>query len=213
MTISSLALLLALAPQPAAAAMTQAEARSAAIELELAQEALADDRRDLAHLDELLRQWERARDSGSQGRLREADRALHAWLEQELVERRRDVELGRGELAQAERELAEEKGDVHGRAAKVSQQQAEVGDDRRDLADERGDLARLERDLQATERLAAELRHLQDRFDRHRASGADFALKARLLRDLRGLAATEVVRDQQELAEALGERREDARDR
>lgn len=213
MTTLTLAALLVLSPFAASAAQTSAEARENAADSARAHQDLADDQQDLARLESLVDQWMRARDRGSHPQLLQADAKLMAWLEQELSESRRDVATARTEVELAERELAEEKRDLQGRATKTSRDAYEVRDDAHDLEDARRDLAERQSDLAHTERLAGELRQLQERFDRDRASPADFARKAQLLAELRSLAVREVARDRAEVEENRVELHEDQRDR
>lgn len=190
----------------ASAGTTQAEARQSSTELAANYVDIRDDRSDLASLESIISRWDTARYRNSYGAEMSADQALESWIRREIAEGYRELSEARSEVNASERELRQESRDYRSSPSRYERDQ--VADDARDLQDDRQDLATMEADLKTLQRIADQLSAMQSRFDRGRASAADYRTKRSLMTQLENLARKETRLNQVELSEDLAERRE-----
>jgi hypothetical protein len=186
--------LLLLAPAARAYDANPAERAQDRHELRQDRRARADDRRDLAVMEDLLARYDAARARRDRGGLAAVERAVDAELVREVRESRHELRKDRREIRRDVREVR-------------ADDPRDARDDRRDLRDDVRD-ARVERDMAARrEAIQSELRGLRGRMappalDRKRA----------LIADLVGLAQAELAQDHQEMREDRRELREDRRE-
>ena len=151
------------------------------------------DRRDLARLRDRISAWTAAVDAKDAAAERAADADIHAWVDAELAETRREV-------AEDRRELQNARAEAHGPGPDRG--------DRRDARDDHRDLEREKADQARTRAIAQELRSMQPAFAAGSATPADYAKKRQLLDELVGLSQRELGRDRGELHEDRVENRE-----
>lgn len=152
------------------------------------------DRMDKARLDKAVDDWHAAVASKNGAAEKAADVEIWRWIRQERAENQVEVTEDRREVRASGAEAV-----GPGR------------DDQRDLKGDRVDLARERNDRRRTREIADALNTLQPAFDAGTATPVQYDQKAALLRELKGLAWSEVRRDQGEKVEDRRELREDRR--
>ncbi len=137
---------------------------------------VADDRVDLAQLNDIIEDWHKAWKSGNKAAERNADARLNRWINQELAEDREQVR-------EANQEAAAPSG-----GAKAS------ADDHKDAQKQQGE-------AQRTRDLAKRLQNMQPAFDNNNANPQQYEKKSTLLKQLQEVARRELQRSKQEAAE------------
>ncbi len=174
--------------------------------------ALADDVRDVKHVEALLREFDRARGARDLRALRAVEQRVARALKDEHREANRESRQAQGELRQSRQETIQERREVLGDAAQP--RPARHADDRRDLRDDlrdqRDDRADLVREERYRKRIAALRAQWVSRL--HDRSRLAMNQKRAMLQEVVELARAEVRATAVELQEDRAERREDRRE-
>lgn len=166
-----------------------------------------DDKRDLAMMDELIRDFDLARRRNDRQTLNRIDVDLRYIVEAEINESRRELSADRAEVRRDNREVREERRDVSYASYRDGDDRRDLRDGRRDRRDDLRDLKLERAELEKKERISRDLLRLYGRYDHRR-----MLQKRAIMVELAQMNASELRKNRQEMREDHHERREDRRD-
>ncbi len=189
---------------------------------------VADDRRDLDQLSDLLLQWDDLRKAGDAAALKAVEQKIALVLRRDLREANAEVRQADKEARQSQKELQasrrevrRERHDGDGSVRQLRDDRHDRRDDRRDRRDDAADARKAEEIFDRKLAIAQELRLVQGQIDAAAGERVDQARQEkqkRLLEDYLALSREEiklglreVLEDQRELREDRRETREDRR--
>lgn len=186
-----------------------------------AQVGVADDRRDLDRLSDLIMRWDRLMKSGRDGAaLQQVEDQIALELRRDLRETavqtqkaEREVKQSATEIAGSRREVRREAHDGDHNRRELRDDKRDLRDDRRDLRDDKRDAKRAEEILARKREIAKELIVLQKRIDADKAPDPVLqATKRKLFEEYLALSQEEMKLGVREAREDMRELREDRRE-
>jgi len=186
-------------------------------------QAVADDRRDLDRLSDLVLRWDTLRkESPNSPELEAVQSQIAAELRRDLKETSRDAAKAAGEVKKSKLEVKrskrELKREIHdGDRDKLARKddKRDLRDDRRDKRDDVKDAAQMNELKQKKEQVARELVGLQKQIDQAGQAGDKLLQEkqAKLLEDYLALSQEEIRLGIREIKEDRQERREDVKEK
>jgi len=174
-------LALGCAPKPATPPPAAAETAPAPAPAPVKSD-VADDRVDLAQLNQIVEDWHKAWKSNNKAAEKNADNRLMRWINQELAEDRTQTQEAKQEAA----------GSTHAGTPKAG-------------ADDRQDAEKMQKEAERTRNIATRLKNMQGAFTKGTATEVQYQKKSDLLRQLQKIAQRELERSRQEQAEDTGQ--------
>lgn len=182
---------------------------------------VADDRRDLDRLSDLIMRWDHLMKQGRDGvALQRVDEQIMAELRNDLRENavqtrqaEKEVKQSTAEVVGSRREVRREAHDGDGNKKALRDDRRDLRDDRRDRRDDKRDAKKAEELLQRKREISKELIVLQKRIDADKASDPVLQAKKReLYGQYLALSREEIELGIREEAEDIRELREDRRE-
>lgn len=207
----TLVTLISLSLATAAAAQEEGNTTAALGEIQESKRDVADAKKDLQKIQAATSKWNKAAAGSDWEKAKKADAAIFGWLKSEQIETRGELREAREELQGSKREvgLAQREHEL----SPGADAQADLEDDQRDVEDDEGDVRVEETRQEGLKQIGRELQGLQPSFSDGVPEPEQAERKKVLLEQLAQLAANDLDRAREELAEDVAEKAEDIEER